>query len=245
MKLLRNRWFALVIVLLIITASIAMGLGKHESRKDKNDRVFSDANLDTNATIDLNVVDDRSELLSEDLEDKIKLYNANWKDKYDSIIWVESVKKADDLSELAKKEALGIGKKDAVLIFVKKTDDFVFYCGEDFPITMDTQRAIDIAEILEIGYTDDLDIAMLQVFNKFNSYYEGNNEAKDYVVRCFSKDDQAIIVDQIETTNDSYIKNEDEFYDIKDIFRRLHITKWKAILIAIAVIWLLGSIKKK
>lgn len=178
MKVFKKQWFAFIILILAIGGSIAIGFSRHESRKESNDRVFRDADLNTEMVLSFKSVFDKEKILSDDTENKIQIYNANWEDAYQSVVWLETYDKASEsIDKFAENETyrLGAGKRDAVLILLEGSDNFVFYAGEEFPYSFNKQRAQEIINIISAAYESDLDSGILRAYNKLNEYYKSED----------------------------------------------------------------------
>lgn len=178
MKLLKKQWFAFIILILAIGASIAIGYSRHEDRVINNDRIFQDADLDTSAILPFYSYRDNKKILDDDTKEKIQIYNANWEKEFSSVVWIETFDKTSEkYDSFAESESykLGIGEKDALLILFKDSEDFVFYTSDDFPFSFDKQRAGEIIEIMNTAYDSDLDVGILKVYNKLNVFYHSDD----------------------------------------------------------------------
>ncbi|MCQ2523655.1 MAG: TPM domain-containing protein [Lachnospiraceae bacterium] len=174
MKVFKKQWFAIIVLILAVGASVVIGYTRHENRRNSNDRVFRDANLDTSLTLSFASVADKEKMLAEDTREKIQIYNANWETNYSSVVWFGTWGKPDgDVEKFAESEfnKAGLSKKDALFVLFEDNKDFVFFAGEEFPFSFDKQRAADIISIVETAYDSDLDTGILRAYNKLNEFY--------------------------------------------------------------------------
>ena len=147
MEMLKKRWVAVVILLLVIGLSICSGLMKAPTGTDQPavDQAQSlDTGLDTQSYT--RFLYDKADLLSAQAEETILLYNANWDYRYNSVVAVVTVESTDgaSLEDAAYDQGadMGLGEGDAVLLISVEDNNYYLAAGNDFS-TILTNQAVD------------------------------------------------------------------------------------------------------
>ena len=123
-------------------------------------------------------VGDFAGVLSDEQEEQICLYNANWDKRYGSIIVVELLAKAPDVSledyTYDQANAFELGSYDAYLAIVPRTGEAYFAAGTDYPLS-DSQIGVYMSQYL-YDYVEDEDYGdgVLNLFAHLNEYYLDN-----------------------------------------------------------------------
>lgn len=168
---LKRTWAAVLVAVVLIAAAVGIG----QLRKPSylvNEGVSASQELDTSlstASVE-KFLDDRAGLLSASARKSVLLYNANWDQRYNSVVALVTVEEVQgDLEEAALNEAIdiGLGEGDAILLIDRATDSYYLYPGNDF------------STILTNSVMGDLDSRVLSG-NSWEdgvlSFYEGMNQ---------------------------------------------------------------------
>ena len=156
MEMLKKRWVAVVILLLVIGLSICFGLMKANTGTDlpATDSAQSlDTGLDTQSYT--RFLYDKADLLSAQAEENILLYNANWDYRYNSVVAVVTVESTDgaSLEDAAYDQGadMGLGEGDAVLLISVADNNYYLAAGNDFSTILTNQAVDDLQSRLESG----------------------------------------------------------------------------------------------
>ena len=137
MEMLKKRWVAVVILLLVIGLSICIGLMRAPTDNDLP-AVDQSQSLDTGLDIApyRTWLWDEAGVLSSDVEDTLCLYNANWDARYRSLVAVAAVLDTDgqtiDDYAYALANEIGLSSMDALLVVDTGTTNAYLALGNDF-----------------------------------------------------------------------------------------------------------------
>ena len=140
-------------------------------------------------------VGDFAGVLSDEQVEQICLYNANWDNRYGSVIVVELLADAPDISledyTYDQANAFELGSFDAYLAIVPDTGEAYFAAGIDYPLT-DSQIGVYMSQYL-YDYVQDGDYGdgVLNLFSHLNEYYldnygDGSGYSDDYYYVSYS-----------------------------------------------------------
>lgn len=172
MKFFQKTWVAVALTAVMIICAVAIGL----SREDTVPNSPADAGLDTSLSTSRSegFLLDEADVLSQEEERQINLYNANWLERYDSLVAVAVVSSASvSLEDYAYERAMAweLAATDAVLVIETGTDSAYLLPGDDYPLT-DSQITSYLNTYL---YQDVVDKAyaagILNLFQEINQYY--------------------------------------------------------------------------
>lgn len=164
-------WVALV---LAIVAAVILGQVRKPSMGAPSPEQA--AHLDTG--LDTSYVErflyDKADVLDQDTEKLLNLYNANWDYRYNSIVAFISVNSvsgnAEDYAyDLSADYDLGDG--DALLLAVKDTDEFQFVWGSDFDGIMNGKAIDSLGEAMS---TKDWDHDVSSFYSVLDTVYRDN-----------------------------------------------------------------------
>ncbi len=177
MEMLKKRWVAVVILLLVIGLSICIGLMKAPTGTDQPavDQAQSlDTGLDTQSYT--RFLYDKADLLSAQAEETILLYNANWDYRYNSVVAVVTVESTDgaSLEDAAYDQGadMGLGEGDAVLLISVADNNYYLAAGNDFSTILTNQAVDDLQGRLESG--SDYQSGILSFYEGMDQVYQAN-----------------------------------------------------------------------
>ena len=170
MNTLKRTWLAVLIVVVLIAAAVGIGQLRKPSYQ-VNEGVSSSQELDTSlstASVE-KFLDDRAGLLSSSARKSVLLYNANWDQRYNSVVALVTVEAVQgDLEEAALNEAIdiGLGEGDAILLIDSASNSYYLYPGNDFSTILTNSVMNDLDNRVLSG--DSWEDGVL-------SFYEGMN----------------------------------------------------------------------
>ena len=142
MKVFHKYPVAILLTILLIVASIALGQAKHREAlsgtpaapEGPSSGINLNTSLDTGAY--QKYILDRASLLSSDIREKLALYNANWDDDYQSIVAVVTVPSlgGTDIARAAEQQALSLelAARDALLLIAAEEQLPYLIAGDQF-----------------------------------------------------------------------------------------------------------------
>ena len=177
MEMLKKRWVAVVILLLVIALSICIGLMKAPVGADQpavDSAQSLDTGLDTQSYT--RFLYDKADLLSAQAEETICLYNANWDYRYNSVVAVVTVESTDgaSLEDAAYDQGadMGLGEGDAVLLISVADNNYYLAAGNDFSTILTNQAVDDLQGRLESG--SDYQSGILSFYAGMDQVYQAN-----------------------------------------------------------------------
>lgn len=173
MKFFQKTWVAVLITVIMIAA--AVGIGQY--RGSVSTPAASDGRLDTtlNTQVYLNDwISDQAGVLSQDTKEQIALYNANWVQRYDSLIAVATLPSIDgSISDYAYDlgTQIQLASADGILVVDVADKDCYLAVGPDYPLS-DSQITEYLDQYL---YADamagDYSQGIVSLFHALNQYY--------------------------------------------------------------------------
>lgn len=178
MKFLQKTWVAWLLTAVMIVAAVGIGQAKGGRREPEplpSGHAALDKSLSTQQFADY--IWDEAGVLSAKNEEGICLYNANWSQRYDSIIAVAVVKSADGpLDDYAYDLGgeIELASADGILVVDVSAKDAYLAMGPDYPMT-DSQVTSYVDSGL-YSYVQDGEIGegIINLFGKINSFYVNN-----------------------------------------------------------------------
>ena len=172
MKFFQKTWVAVVITLAMIAGAIAIGLSRPAAPAPSG----LDSSLSTGAYEQW--VGDFAGVLSDAQVEQICLYNANWDQRYGSIIVVETLAQTPDSTledyTYSRAEEFQLGAYDGYLTINTENNDAYFAVGMDYPLS-DSQVGVYLSQYLyddvQAGQYGD---GVLSLFSALNDYYLDN-----------------------------------------------------------------------
>lgn len=138
MKLLQKTWVAVLITAAMIVAGVCLGLSRGDSGAVPLPETMS--GLDTTlATQDYITgwIDDQAGVLTAAQKEQIALYNANWVQRYDSLVAIQTLTSlSGSLEDYANQTAgdIGLSQSDALLVIDTGTGDCYLTAGGAYPL---------------------------------------------------------------------------------------------------------------
>lgn len=190
MEMLKKRWVAVVILLLVIALSICIGLMRAPTGSDQP-VVDQAQSLDTGLDIApyRTWLWDEAGVLSSDTEDTICLYNANWDARYRSLVAVAAVLDTDGqtIGDYAYSLAneIGLSSMDALLVVDTGTTDAYLALGDDFLpglTSSDVTTLLDqnLRSPLQAGNCDEGVLALFSALDQIYVNTYGASGSGDY-----------------------------------------------------------------
>jgi len=181
MKFLQKTWVAWTLTAVMIVAAVGIGLSKpapSPAPETPATPSASSATLDTSLDVSdyTKWVGDGAGVLSAGEIRQISLYNANWDQRYGSIIVVETLAAAPDQSLADYARSMGtdfnLGSADGYLVLVPSAQDAYLAVGDDFP-------PVDISSYLTRYLQGNMQqnqvgTGVLSLFSALNDYYVAN-----------------------------------------------------------------------
>jgi hypothetical protein len=174
MKFFQKRSVAVVLTIVMIAAAI--GIGQLRGADSGTTGTGLDTSLSTGAYEQW--VGDFANVLSASQEKQICLYNANWDERYGSIIVVETLAETPDVSledyTYQRAEDFNLGAYDGYLTLDPSSGDVYFAVGNEYPLS-DSQIGVYLNQYLY----DDVAAGkygegVLNLFAQLNDYYLDN-----------------------------------------------------------------------
>lgn len=175
MKLFQKTWVAVTITAVMIAAAIGIGWNRGQTAAPVPAPTGSaalDESLPTSPYTTW-ILDDAG-VLSEQTEEQICLYNANWVQRYDSLIAVAVMDGVDgDLYDWAVDTAseIGLSDTDGLLAVDISQDAVQLVVGQDYPMSDSEITAYTTNYMANDVYKGDYNSAVLKLFNAVNQYY--------------------------------------------------------------------------
>ena len=176
MKFLQKTWFAWLLTAVMIVAAIGIG----RVRGDRPEPLPSgsaalDESLSTQQFADY--IWDEAGVLSSKEEEAICLYNANWAQRYDSIIAVAAVTSVDgDIDEYAYDlgEEIELASADGILVIDVSAKDAYLAVGPDYPMTDSEITSFMNSGLYDYVQSGKTGEGIINLFGKINSFYVNN-----------------------------------------------------------------------
>ena len=176
MKFLQKTWVAWLLTAVMIVAAIGIG----RVRGDRPEPLPSgsaalDESLSTQQFADY--IWDEAGVLSNKNEESICLYNANWAQRYDSIIAVAAVTSVDgDIDEYAYDlgEENELASADGILVIDVSAKDAYLAVGPDYPMTDSEITSFMNSGLYDYVQSGKTGEGIINLFGKINSFYVNN-----------------------------------------------------------------------
>lgn len=170
MKLLKKQAVAWILTIVMIAAAIGIGYAKGTAAQ--RPATGLDNGLDT--AYYEQFIYDQADVLDSSAEKKLTVYLANWDSRYNSLVSFVSADNVDGDPEgyaydLAADYGLGDG--DALLLVVKRTDDYRFVWGADFDSILNAKTTDQLAACMDSGSWQ---TCVLDFYETLNDIYVSN-----------------------------------------------------------------------
>ena len=137
MKIFRKTGVAVLLTVLMIAAAIGIGRWRG-AQAEAVPPPSSELDTSLSAGTYLNWISDGADVLSDAQENQIALYNANWVERYDSLIAVATVSSlSEDIGDYAYNLGVEIelASADGILVVNAENGDCYLAVGPDYPMT--------------------------------------------------------------------------------------------------------------
>ena len=172
MKVFQKTWVAVVITLVMIAGAVWIGQSREDTVPNSPGSVGLDTSLSTSRSEGFLL--DEANVLSSEEERQINLYNANWLERYDSLIAVAVVPSVSgELGDYAYERAMSweLAAADAVLVVETETGSALLLPGDDYPLT-DSQITSYMNTYLYEGVTNGTYASgILNLFQAIDQFY--------------------------------------------------------------------------
>ncbi len=202
MKFFQKTWAAWLLTAVMIAAAVGIGQAKGGQREPEplpSGSAALDESLSTQQFADY--IWDEAGVLSSKQEEQICLYNANWNQRYESIIAVAAVKSADgNLDDYAYGlgEEIELASADGILVIDVSAKDAYLAVGPDYPLTDGQVTSYMDNSMYEYVKSGDYGSGVLNLFKDLNTYYVDNyglgylDNGNSYVPGYSSSGDTAV-----------------------------------------------------
>ena len=175
MKLFQKTWVAVALTIVMIAAAIGIGQWRAQSADPVEETAQStglDSSLSTSAYAKW--IDDQAGVLTDQQEEQIALFNANWVKRYDSLIAVATRTSIDgSIDDYAYDLGVQIelASADGILVINTATGDCYLAVGPDYPMT-DSQVSSYMDQYLyEDAMAGKFGDGVVKLFTGINEYY--------------------------------------------------------------------------
>lgn len=180
MKFFQKTWVAWLLTAVMIAAAIGIGLTKGGQPERTPEPLPSgsaalDESLSTKQFADY--IWDEADVLSDKNEEGICLYNANWNQRYGSIIAVAAVTSVDgDIDEYAYDlgEEIELASADGILVIDVSAKDAYLAVGPDYPMTDSEITSFMNSGLYDYVQSGKTGEGIINLFGKINSFYVNN-----------------------------------------------------------------------
>ena len=176
MKIFRKTGVAVLLTVLMIAAAIGIGRWRG-AQAEAVPPPSSELDTSLSAGTYLNWISDGADVLSEAQENQIALYNANWVERYDSLIAVATVSSlSEDIGDYAYDLGVEIelASADGILVVNAENGDCYLAVGPDYPMT-DSQVSSYLDRYLyEDAMAGNFGVGVLGLFDGINEFYLDN-----------------------------------------------------------------------
>ena len=178
MKFFQKTWAAWLLTAVMIAAAIGIGQakgGRQEPAPLPTGSAALDESLSTQQFADY--LWDEAGVLSDKNEEGICLYNANWNQRYGSIIAVAAVTSVDgDIDEYAYDlgEEIELASADGILVIDVSAKDAYLAVGPDYPMTDSEITSFMNSGLYDYVQSGKTGEGIINLFGKINSFYVNN-----------------------------------------------------------------------
>lgn len=178
MKFLQKTWVAWLLTAVMIVAAVGIGQvkdGRREPEPLPSGSTALDESLSTKQFADY--IWDEAGVLSDKNKEGICLYNANWNQRYDSIIAVAAVTSVDgDIDEYAYDlgEEIELASADGILVIDVSAKDAYLAVGPDYPMTDSEITSFMNSGLYDYVQSGKTGEGIINLFGKINGFYVNN-----------------------------------------------------------------------
>ncbi|MFR4334891.1 MAG: TPM domain-containing protein [Lawsonibacter sp.] len=175
MKLFQKTSVAVALTVVMIAAAIGIGQVRGSSAPAVPQAAGLDKSLSTSSYATW--ISDEAEVLSDQEERQICLYNANWVARYDSLIAVATVREVSgDIADYAYAlgEQIQLGAADGILVVDTGTNNCYLAVGPDYPMTDEQVTSHLDRYLYENAMAGQFGTGVLSLFDGINQFYVEN-----------------------------------------------------------------------
>ena len=179
MKFLQKTWVAWLLTAVMIVGAVAIGRAKPSAPAASPSTPAADLGLDASLSTKqfADYIWDEAGVLSSKEEEVICLYNANWAQRYDSIIAVAAVRSVSgSLDDYAYDlgEEIELASADGILVIDTSAKDAYLAVGPDYPLTDGQITSHMDNELYPYVQSKDYGTGIQNLFLSLNQYYVDN-----------------------------------------------------------------------
>ena len=166
---------AVALTVVMIAAAIGIGQVRGSSAPAVPQAAGLDKSLSTSSYATW--ISDEAEVLSDQEEQQICLYNANWVARYDSLIAVATVREVSgDIADYAYAlgEQIQLGAADGILVVDTGTNNCYLAVGPDYPMTDEQVTSHLDRYLYENAMAGQFGTGVLSLFDGINQFYVEN-----------------------------------------------------------------------
>lgn len=178
MKFFQKTWVAVVLTLVMIAAAVGIGQWRAQGADTVEGTAQStglDASLSTAAYTKW--IDDQAGVLTDQQEEQICLFNANWVKRYDSLIAVATRSSIDgNIDDYAYDLGVQIelAASDGILVIDAGTGNCYLAVGPDYPMTDSQVSAYMDQYLYEDAMSGQFGSGVVKLFTGINEFYVDN-----------------------------------------------------------------------
>ena len=178
MKLFQKTSVAVALTIIMIAAAIGIGQWRAASADPVEETAQStglDSSLSTAAYTKW--IDDQANVLTDQQEEQICLFNANWVKRYDSLIAlavVDGVSGGIDDYAYSLGEEIELASSDGILVIDVKNTDGYLAVGPDYPMTDQQVTSYMDQSLYEYVAAGEYGEGVLNLFADINQFYVDN-----------------------------------------------------------------------
>lgn len=178
MKFFQKAWAAWLLTAVMVVGAVGIGLSKDDQRVPEAPSAPA-ADLDKNLSTQqfANYIWDEAAVLSSGEEEEICLYNANWAQRYDSIIAVAAITSVDGpLDDYAYRlgEEIELASADGILVIDVSAKDAYLAVGPDYPLSDGQVTSYLDNSLYQFVQKGKYGGGVLNLFLDLNTYYVNN-----------------------------------------------------------------------
>ena len=176
MKIFRKTGVAVLITVLMIATAIGIGRWRGAAAESVP-APSSELDTSLSASTYLNWISDGADVLTQAQENQIALYNANWVERYDSLIAVATVSSlSEDIGDYAYNlgTEIELASADGILVVNAENGDCYLAVGPDYPMSDSQVTSYLDRYLYEDAMAGNFGVGVLNLFDGINAFYLDN-----------------------------------------------------------------------
>lgn len=156
MKLFQKPWFAWLLTALMIAGAVSIGLSRPSGPAPQPSQPVPEAIAGLDANLSTSNYDkwiwDDADILSDSTEQQLCLFNANWNQRYGSIVALATTDGLNgaDIVDFAEKQAVNmrLNEENAILAISPEDNSYYLLPGRDYPDVLTGRAASQLEDVL-------------------------------------------------------------------------------------------------